>query len=597
MTSAVAAKRPRKSFYIIALILPIVLLLLSEMLLRLLGAWHSYPLFIAAPQMEGYLQPNPQVIYRYFATPAQAPNVSPDTQYFLAQKPATTFRVVMQGGSTAAGFPYGRFGSPGAMLQQRLKRLYPDRDIEIINTAMSAVNSYTLLDFADEIAAIQPDLVLIYAGHNEFLGVMGVGSNYAATGSAGLLYLKLKSLALFQLLQKLWATVSAQTAPNTSDQHTMMAKIAAEKNIPLHSELYQAGIAQFQQNMHLLLQRYQQHGIEVVLSNIASNEADQPPFASSAEPLTLTGTVAQQVEQLEHALQQQPDVAAWHYQLAHLQLATAHYEAALQHFNLAREHDLLRFRAPLAINEVLSKLATEFALPLVDSVQLLRQDSPHQLIGRHVMLEHLHPNARGYFLIAEAFLPEVQALLGPAQSSYSQQQAWQDIPLTDVDLWLAQAKIRQLMSDYPFRQHPQPFSFGDIQSPLQQFAFDRFNGESWLDAQQKLLQFYQQQKQPLAAAKVAANLFDALPTQHQAAYIAGQLYFSAQDPAMAAYYQQRAVLLQPNKVQYRLMYARSLYLQQRYPAALNQLDIILQHEPANAIALRQKSQLQRMIKE
>ncbi|MDC2888862.1 SGNH/GDSL hydrolase family protein [Psychrosphaera algicola] len=101
----------------------------------------------------------------------------------------------MQGGSTAAGFPYGRFGSLQGMLEQRFKRTYPHKNIEVINTAMAAVNSYTLMDFVDEIIEIEPDLILIYAGHNEYLGVMGVGSTFAAIGgrSATLAFCYLKT--------------------------------------------------------------------------------------------------------------------------------------------------------------------------------------------------------------------------------------------------------------------------------------------------------------------------------------------------------------------------------------------------------------------
>ena len=52
------------------------------------------------------------------------------------------------------------------MLEGRIRASQPTRYVEVINTAMSAVNSYTLLDFADEIIAQNPDAVLIYAGHN-----------------------------------------------------------------------------------------------------------------------------------------------------------------------------------------------------------------------------------------------------------------------------------------------------------------------------------------------------------------------------------------------------------------------------------------------
>ena len=158
-------------FYLILIILPFILLFLLELVLRLSSFGHEYPLFIERTATKNlqplYLQPNPKVINRYFADEKLAPKVSPDTVYFKKIKNKNSFRIFIQGGSTAAGFPYGRWSSLQGMLEQRFKRLYPNKEIEIINTAMAAVNSFTMLDFVDEIIEQQPDLVLIYAGHNE----------------------------------------------------------------------------------------------------------------------------------------------------------------------------------------------------------------------------------------------------------------------------------------------------------------------------------------------------------------------------------------------------------------------------------------------
>ncbi|HVO75336.1 MAG TPA: hypothetical protein VMT35_15005, partial [Ignavibacteriaceae bacterium] len=41
---------------------------------------------------------------------------------------------------------------------------------------MTAVNSYTLLDLLPGVLNQKPDLILIYAGHNEYYGALGVGS-------------------------------------------------------------------------------------------------------------------------------------------------------------------------------------------------------------------------------------------------------------------------------------------------------------------------------------------------------------------------------------------------------------------------------------
>jgi len=62
------------------------------------------------------------------------------------------------------------------ILNQRLSDAFPEKQIEIVNTATAAINSYALLDFMDEILEKQPDAILIYAGHNEFYGALGVAS-------------------------------------------------------------------------------------------------------------------------------------------------------------------------------------------------------------------------------------------------------------------------------------------------------------------------------------------------------------------------------------------------------------------------------------
>ncbi|WP_229833389.1 tetratricopeptide repeat protein [Alishewanella longhuensis] len=585
-------KKPPLLFYIIALLIPLLTLLAVEGLLRLSPFYKQYPMFVAAPAMPGYLQTNPELIKRYFANPGQAPDLAIDTQYILAEKPPGQIRVVLQGGSSAAGFPYGRFGSPAAMLQQRLKRLYPEHDILVINTAMSAVNSYTLRDLSADILAIKPDLVIIYAGHNEYLGIMGVGSALLGTGSqtSKWLYLQLRQLALFQFGQQLWGLFSSADNALPANERTMMARIAAEQHIELDSPLYQAGIKQFQANMQALARTYQQAGVPLIFSTLASNER-QAPFVSSKTALTVPEDATAAIAVLQQALQQDNRVASWHFQLAELLLAAGKRDSARQHFQLAREHDLLRFRAPMAINQQLSALAAAYNLSLVDSEQALRQATKDGIIGYDLMLEHLHPNARGYFLLAESWLPAVKSYIGATAAAVTTEQAWADIPLTPTDLLLAEYKIKQLTADYPFVSRPQQVSFGPQNTLEQQLAWQRTQGLSWLESSKQLLTHYQQQQQPAQAAKVAALLFDALPNHANSAFVAGQLYFDSKDLALAAYYQQRAVALAPDELLYRLMLARTYYFSDRWPEALQQVEQVLARDPNHAVALRQQAQL------
>ena len=207
-------------FRLSILAIPVLFFILLEAGLRLGGYGQSYPLFIAVADAPGYLQANQEVVRRFVVEETREPEVAIWPVAFPADKAPDTLRIVVQGGSTAAGWPYGFGASLAGMLQQRLQASLPQRDIEVITTAMTAVNSYTLMDFADEIIAQQPDAVLIYAGHNEYLGVLGVGSAVSAgrTRPVVLAYLALRDLRILQLLKHTYLGITRQAPAGAARQ-------------------------------------------------------------------------------------------------------------------------------------------------------------------------------------------------------------------------------------------------------------------------------------------------------------------------------------------------------------------------------------------
>ena len=165
----------RRLFTAVMLLLPVLFFVLLEVGLRLGGYGGSWPLFEPVPGYESYLYQNREVARRYFHGVDNVPTGLSDA--FRGEKDSSVVRIVVQGGSSAAGYPFYYGGSFSRMLEQRLQQTFPGRTIEVVNTALAAVNSYTLRDFTAEILAIEPDAVLIYAGHNEYYGALGVGSS------------------------------------------------------------------------------------------------------------------------------------------------------------------------------------------------------------------------------------------------------------------------------------------------------------------------------------------------------------------------------------------------------------------------------------
>ena len=408
---------------------------------------------------------------------------------------------------------------------------------------MSAVNSYTLLDLSDEIIEQKPDAVLIYAGHNEFLGILGVGSNYTAMGSetSTRWFLSLKHFRVFQLIQTLYfnfAVLNNSNANNPTDgiardntdalgqqSRTFMAKVAKNKAIAKGSEVYQTGLNQFENNMSVLLKKYQDAGIQVYISTIASNHSGQKPFSSlpiedkfntAANALFRSSqTKRQQEENLEEAsiALRNSQSAALHFQIGQLALQLQNTDIARVHFSLAVEHDQLRFRAPAAMNEIIRSLASQYNAILVDAEKALATRSPNGIIGNSMMLEHLHPNLQGYFVISNAFYESLAThLTSKPFVEVSIARAWAERLVLPQEEYYGFATILNLSSDYPFTDTPTKPTLPKPADWQQQLGQDFFAKRiTWLQMMEVSLNRYKAENNQVMMAKVIQILADALP--------------------------------------------------------------------------------------
>ena len=90
-------------------------------------------------------------------------------QRFPKKKPSGTYRIFSMGGSTTYGRPYDDALSFSGWLREFLPAADPSRQWEVINAGGISYASYRVTVVMEELARYEPDLFIIYSGHNEFL--------------------------------------------------------------------------------------------------------------------------------------------------------------------------------------------------------------------------------------------------------------------------------------------------------------------------------------------------------------------------------------------------------------------------------------------
>jgi tetratricopeptide (TPR) repeat protein len=504
---------------------------------------------------KSYYTMNPSVKNRYFSRIDFIPDPSPE--YSLVSKPAGTFRIFCLGGSTTVGYPYWYNGAFSSFLRDRLKALFPDRSIEIVNVGMTATNSYTVLDLSKDLIKYEPDLFLVYDGHNEFYGALGVASNErgASTRWMTLLRLRLVHLRTFQLVGNVISGLLGMFGKGPIDyssRATMMEQVARGENVPYGSDTYVQALAVFRQNLEELADLCRTHRIPLILGTQVSNLRDQFPFISNNSPrisqqqrsqfqqlcssgleLQSKGLLDSAIALFRSAIALDSLYADAHYRLAQCLDAEGRKREACPEYILARDYDELRFRTDSRFNNLIRSMEDHEHCFVADIETVFKSLSQDSLIGHNLIFEHLHPIAQGHFLMAKEYarLMRDHGLLATSEEwvrhdTVTDDFLWKHRHLTDVDEFLAARKTELLSSAWPFRNQSQ------VVVPIQETDTLRFIAEQatrnqigWVTAHERAAEYYLRRGDYTDAEKEYETIINQLPLDVAAYLKLARLYF------------------------------------------------------------------------
>lgn len=356
-----------------------------------------------------------------------------NSQSFPSKKAAGVTRIFCLGGSTTFGHPYEDSTSFCGWLRQMLQRTETSR-YEVVNCGGVSYASYRIALMMEELVQYEPDLFIIYCGHNEFLEHRTYGEQRTPN-----------------LLTKAQRAVSTLRVSGLVDsllgrsprEEKRTNRLAAEVDVILdHTDgpesyrrdpVQRAGvIAHYEESMTRIIALGRAAGAQVILVKPESNLRHFSPFKSERSLLAFADSVrwektlrearearsagdhAKAAELFEIVCQIDPHDAATLFEAGTVFAEQKNTATARQYFVRARDEDVCPLRAPSEIVDVVARLADEQNVPLIDYPEMIASRSlwmtNQPLPGDECFLDHVHPTIEAHGDLAEALFSRIQEM-------------------------------------------------------------------------------------------------------------------------------------------------------------------------------------------
>lgn len=301
-------------------------------------------------------------------------------QAFADPKPEGTFRVVVVGESSVYRLSK-EIPNLGRWIAGRLAGRV--REVEIINAGGMSYGSQRLVPVTAEMVGYQPDLVLVYMGHNEFEEVEQLTLASVETQ-------KLREIcsasAAFRFFRDRLGLLTVRRWEHEHNQRVLSrarpdwARAWKHRFTP---EDVEKRMKAFRNNLASIIRLCQTNGIPVVVGTVPSNLM-KPALAK--EQWEAYGEVWDLLERREH------------------EKAAARGKELLS--AMAGRHQ----SSPLE-NGIIRSLAAQYAVPLADVEAAVTAAEPHHVPGETLFADHCHLNDAGNRLLVETYRKTLEQVL------------------------------------------------------------------------------------------------------------------------------------------------------------------------------------------
>ena len=355
---------------------------------------------------------------------------------FSKDKPDGCQRIFILGASAAQGDPEPTFGF-SRILEVMLRRCYPTMRFEVINTAMTAINSHVVLQITRDCCKVNPDFFVLYLGNNEIVGPFGSGTMLTPVLSNSNVIrarIAVQSMRIGQLLTAAQRHGSGNEAvPESWGGMEMFLQNQIRSNSPALEKVY----ANYERNLLDICRTAADAGASTILCTVPVNLKDSPPFASLHreeisdselsvwDSLYKAGITLEEAGDIDGAMQKYAAAigidslfAEAHFRLARCLEAHGRFDQAKAAYERACTEDALMFRATKRINADIREISSRRKLPLgvADVERRFEELSAHEIPGRELFWDHVHLNFEGNYYMAQSVFFALEKMLREKRS-------------------------------------------------------------------------------------------------------------------------------------------------------------------------------------
>ena len=351
-------------------------------------------------------------------------------QKFAAEKPAGTYRIFCAGGSTTFGRPYDDMTSFCGWLRAMLPGADPSRRWELVNVGGISYASYRVALLMEELIRYEPDLFIIYSGHNEFLEhrTYGrvIGTPRPIRGMGAIMSRTRMYSAVKRGMDAIGEPpdVAADRKTNLPGEvKTLLESSTGPESYHRDIELREKVFEHYRYNLMRMVDIARSAGAEVILVTPASNLRHCRPFKSQhrdglsntqrrrwtvqldrAGKAYTSGRWDEAMTAINKAITIDDGHAHGHYLRGLILWELQQYDEAKAAFTRAMDEDVCALRAPTQLLTAVAEVAAERNTPLVDFVSILEGLAEHAAPGEDQFLDHVHPTIESNRRLALAIM-------------------------------------------------------------------------------------------------------------------------------------------------------------------------------------------------